>query len=58
MKRKDLIRILERNGWSLERNGAKHDVYRKGFKRETIPRHREIDEILAKIIIKRHDLKE
>lgn len=57
MKRKDLIDLLERNGWELKRNGAKHDLYAKGAKRETIPRHREIDEDLAKAIIRRQGLK-
>ncbi len=57
MKRKDLIKLLEKNGWVLSRNGAKHDVYKKGKTMEIIPRHREIDEYLAKTIIKRRGLK-
>ncbi len=56
MKRKDLIKLLEQNGWILERNGARHDIYSKGNIFETIPRHREIDEKLAKAIIKRQGL--
>ena len=57
MKRKDLIKLLEDNGWYLIRNGANHDIYTNGQKAETIPRHREIDENLAKAIIKRQGLK-
>lgn len=57
MKSKDLIKLLEQNGWQLERHGGNHDVYRKGSLRETIPRHKEIDEMLAKAIIKRRGLK-
>lgn len=57
MKRKDLIKLLERNGWKLLRNGANHDVYGKGSLMEPIPRHREISELLAKAIIKRQGLK-
>jgi len=57
MKRKDLIRLLENNGWYLIRNGANHDIYTNGKKAETLPRHREIDETLAKAIIKRQGLK-
>ena len=30
MKRKDLIRLLESNGWWLLRNGANHDIYTNG----------------------------
>ena len=57
MKRKDLIKLLENNGWYLIRNGTNHDIYTNGEKVESIPRHREIDEILAKAIIKRQGLK-
>lgn len=57
MKRRDLIKLLERNGWQLERNGSNHDVYSKGNECEIIPRHSEIKENLAKAIIKRRGLK-
>ena len=57
MKRKDLIKLLEKNGWTLIRNGANHDVYSNGTNIEPIPRHREISELLAKEIIKRQGLK-
>lgn len=53
MKRRDLISKLESNGWYLLRNGSDHDIYTNGVKKETIPRHREISERLAKTIIKR-----
>lgn len=57
MKRRLLIKALEANGWKLVRNGANHDVYRKGNKTEPIERHREIPERLAKAILKRNGLK-
>ena len=57
MKRADLIRLLEAGGWYLKRNGSSHDIYAKGNLRETIPRHKEINENLAKAIIKRQQLK-
>lgn len=57
MKRKDLIKKLESNGWYLARNGANHDVYSNGTQTEMIPRHNEIKELLAKAIIKRQRLK-
>ena len=57
MKHNDLIKLLERNGWYLKRNGANHDIYAKGNQREPIPRHSEINERLAKDIIKRRGLK-
>ena len=57
MKRKDLIKLLLNNGWTLKRNGNNHDIFSKGNQTEPIPRHREIDEDLVKSIIKRRGLK-
>jgi predicted RNA binding protein YcfA (HicA-like mRNA interferase family) len=54
MKRKDLIKILNRNGCILLRNGAKHDIYHnpKTGSSQPVPRHNEINEMLARKIIK------
>ena len=57
MKRRDLVELLVKNGWHLKRNGANHDIYTNGVKNETIPRHNEINEMLAKAIIRRNKLK-
>ena len=57
MKRKYLIALLERNGWKAIREGSNHTIFCKGNEKETIHRHREISELLAKTIIKRRDLK-
>ena len=57
MKRADLIKLFEQNGWKLKRHGSNHDIYIKDGQREPVPRHREIDEELAKAIIKRRRLK-
>ena len=51
MKRRDLIKLLEKNGWYLKRNGGNHDLYTDGNRIEPIPRHPEIKERLAKSII-------
>jgi predicted RNA binding protein YcfA (HicA-like mRNA interferase family) len=53
MKRRDLVKLLEENGWYLKRNGMNHDLYTDGHKIEPIPRHTEINEKLAKSIIKK-----
>jgi len=53
MKRKDFIKLLLNNGWVFKRNGGNHDIYEKNREFEVVPRHKEIDEQLAKIIIKR-----
>ena len=57
MKNKDLIKLLENNGWYLKRNGGSHDIYTNGIDCETIPRHKDVKENLAKAIIKRRGLK-
>jgi predicted RNA binding protein YcfA (HicA-like mRNA interferase family) len=57
MKRKDLIKLLKRNGWRLEREGSGHTIYTNGKDSEPIPRHNEINEITAKSVIKRRGLK-
>ena len=56
MKRKDLIKLLTNAGGWLDREGGKHDIYTNGKKSEPIPRHREINEELAKAIIRRQGL--
>ena len=57
MKRKDLIKLLEKNGWWFKRDGSNHDIFTDGKDCETIPRHSEIKEPLAQRIIKRRNLK-
>lgn len=56
MKRKDLIDRLEQAGFEFERNGGNHDIYKRGSDIEQVPRHREINERLAKSIIKKWGL--
>ncbi len=56
MKRNDLIKRLEKNGWWVAREGANHTIYTNGSKCEPIPRHKELNELLAKAIIKRNHL--
>lgn len=52
MKRGDLVRHLEANGWELLREGSRHSVYVNRFTRKAsaAPRHREINEHLARKI--------
>lgn len=57
MKHGDLIKLFEKNGWYFLREGANHDIYTDGKKIEPIPRHREINEKLAKALIRKHGLK-
>ena len=56
MKQRDLIKKLEEGGFVFERHGSNHDVYVRGRDREEVPRHKEIDERLAKAILRRRGL--
>ncbi len=57
MRRKALIRMLRRNGWTKAREGGNHTIYAKGTEMEAVARHAEIDEGLARAIIRRRGLK-
>lgn len=52
MKRLDLVRHLEAHGCELLREGANHTVYvnRAARKSSSVPRHRDLNEFLAKKI--------
>jgi predicted RNA binding protein YcfA (HicA-like mRNA interferase family) len=52
VKRLDLIRHLEAHGCELLREGGSHSVYvnRAHGKVSTVPRHREINDFLARKI--------
>ena len=54
MKRSDLIARLEAAGCSLWRHGGKHDIYHnpRTGRSQPVPRHREINERLAKKILR------
>lgn len=57
MKRRELLKLFEKSGWYLKRNGASHDIYTDGINSEAIPRHPDVNERLAKELIKRWGLK-
>ena len=52
MKRRDLVRHLERHGCEFLREGGSHTVYvnRRTRTSSTVPRHREVFEFLARKI--------
>lgn len=58
MKRRELLKILQRAGCVLLRSGGNHDIYvnRKTGNKQPVPRHSEIDEHLAKHILRYLDL--
>jgi mRNA interferase HicA len=54
MKRKELIKKLTTIGCIIVRHGSNHDLYKNPAtgKKQPIPRHNEIDENLARHILK------
>ena len=54
MKRLDLIRHLERHGCTLLREGGAHSVFVNAREKKvsTVPRHREINELLCRKVCK------
>jgi predicted RNA binding protein YcfA (HicA-like mRNA interferase family) len=60
VKRRDLLRHLDRCGCELLREGANHTVYvnRRSGNVSTVPRHREINELLARRICRDPDVPE
>lgn len=58
MKRRDLVRHLERCGCELLREGSRPSAYvnRVAGKSTTIPRHTEVNEYLARRICKDLDV--
>ena len=55
MKRTDLVKHLNKIGCILLRHGERHDIYHNPVtgNSEPVPRHREINEVLARRIIKK-----
>ena len=55
MKRRDLIKKIEQSGCVFIRHGGKHDWYQNPATgmAQPIPRHKEINEHLARSILKK-----
>lgn len=56
MKQWELIKRLEKAGFEIVRHRSGHDIYKRGNDEEQIPRHREVNEKLAKAILRRWGL--
>jgi predicted RNA binding protein YcfA (HicA-like mRNA interferase family) len=52
MKRRELERRLISLGWRMKRHGGRHDYWTNGSEEEAVPRHAEINERLARKILK------
>ncbi len=56
MKQRELIKKLVDAGFVFDRHGGSHDVYIRNNVIENVPRHKEINEKLAKAILKRNGI--
>lgn len=58
MKDKELLKIMQKNGWKIDRINGSHHVMKKGNQTEVIPVHgKEISTGIANKILKRIGLK-
>lgn len=53
MKKRDLEKKLKSYNWYFARHGGNHDIWTNGVQEEPVPRHREINEIVARKILKK-----
>jgi mRNA interferase HicA len=56
VKRTDLVRLFEKHGFYLLREGAKHSIYTNGTKILPIKRHKQFDRITANELCKQAGL--
>lgn len=56
MKQRELVKRLEAAGFVFYRHGGSHDIYIRNNQTERIPRHKEINEQLARSIIRKWNL--
>jgi len=56
VKRRDLVRYLEKNGFYLLREGANHSIYTNDIKVIPVKRHKQFDRITANEICKQAGL--
>jgi predicted RNA binding protein YcfA (HicA-like mRNA interferase family) len=56
VKRQELVKYLEGNGYSLLREGKKHSIYTNGARTIPVKRHRTLDRITANQLCKQAGL--
>ena len=58
MRDKDLLKLMQKNGWKVVRVNGSHHILEKDGKIETIPSHgKDVPNGLLNAILKRHGLK-
>ena len=58
MRDKDLLKLMQKNGWKVVRVNGSHHILEKDGKIETIPIHgKDVPNGLLNALLKRHGLK-
>ena len=57
VKRADLVRLLEENGFRLVREGGNHSIYFDGTHTIPVKRHRDFDRVTANELCKQAGLR-
>jgi mRNA interferase HicA len=52
MKKRDLEQRLRALGWYLLREGTNHEIWTNGQDQTIVPRHREVNELTARGILR------
>jgi predicted RNA binding protein YcfA (HicA-like mRNA interferase family) len=56
VSRRELVQYLEKNGFTLLREGSNHSIYTNGVKTIPVKRHRTLDRITANELCKQAGL--
>ncbi len=56
MKQRELVKKLEEIGFRFDKHGGNHDIYIRCKDKEVIPRHKDINEKLARAILRKWGL--
>ena len=53
MKKRDVEQRLRDLGWFFVREGGSHEIWSNGIEQTTLPRHRAINEMTARSILRK-----
>ncbi len=56
MKRRDFERLIKVAGFNFKEHGGNHDTWKRGIETIQVPRHKELNEKLAKRILRDHGI--
>ena len=57
MKKRIFEKTIKAAGFDFKEHGANHDTWKRGTETIQVPRHKEVNEKLAKLILKSHGIR-